>query len=45
MSHSVVGVKSMIENEGGKPLQKRVATMKAETGFSRYAPATACLER
>ena len=45
MSHSVVGVKPMTENEGGKPLQKRVATMKAEKGFSGYAPATAYLER
>ena len=35
----------MNENEGGKPLQKRVATMKAEKGFSRHVPATACLER
>jgi hypothetical protein len=33
MNHSVVGVKPVIVNKGGKPLQKRVVTMRAEDGF------------
>jgi hypothetical protein len=33
MSHSVVGVKPMIENEGGRSLHKRVVTTPVEDGF------------